>query len=90
MIVSNDGANRMVTRLGRGVATVVPITSNVDRVYPFQVLLAAADTGLRLDSKIQAEQIRSLDFKRIGHQVGMVPFDLMAQIDDAMRLHLDI
>ena len=30
---------------GRGVVTVVPDTSNTERVYPFQVLLDAADTG---------------------------------------------
>ena len=38
VIVSNDGANSTATRLGRGVITVVPITSSVRRVLPFQVL----------------------------------------------------
>lgn len=37
VIVSNDQANRTAQRLDRGVLTVVPITSNVQRVYPFQV-----------------------------------------------------
>ena len=46
VIVSNDGANTTATRLGRGVLTVVPVTSNLERVYPFQVLLPANDTGL--------------------------------------------
>ena len=84
MIVSNDGANRTAALLGRGVVTVVPVTSNTEVVHPFQVVLAAASTGLSLDSKAQAEQIRSVDVRRIGSLVGMVPFDLMAQIDDAM------
>ena len=39
----------------RGV-TIVPVTSNTERVYPFQVLLAANETGLGRDSKAQAEQ----------------------------------
>lgn len=39
IIVSNDAANGMAAKLGRGVVTVVPVTSNVERVYPFQVLL---------------------------------------------------
>src|SRR5690242_13995831 len=39
VIVSNDGANGTATRLGRGVVTVVPVTSTVVRVFPFQVLL---------------------------------------------------
>ena len=41
----NDGANTSAARLGRGVVTVVPVTSNTERVYPFQVLLDAADPG---------------------------------------------
>src|SRR6478736_2705202 len=45
VIVSNDAANATARRLGRGVITVVPVTSNVERVYPFQVLLSAAETG---------------------------------------------
>ena len=90
VIVSNDGANRTAALLGRGVVTVAPVTSNTEVVHPFQVMLAAASTGLSLDSKAQAEQIRSVDVRRIGSLVGMVPLDLMAQIDDAMRLHLGL
>ena len=88
VIVSNDGANTTATRLGRGVVTVVPVTSNVERVYPFQVLLPASATGLATDSKAQAEQVRSVDVERIQRQVGTVPPALMNQLDDALRLHL--
>ena len=88
VIVSNDGANTTATRLGRGVVTVVPVTSNVERVYPFQVLLPAAATGLSADSKAQAEQVRSVDVARVQHQIGSVPAILMNQLDDALRLHL--
>ncbi len=88
VIVSNDGANAVAARLGRGVVTVLPITSNIRRIYPFQVRLAAATTGLRQDSKAQAEQVRSVAVERIGEQVGMVPAALMLQVDEALRLHL--
>jgi mRNA interferase MazF len=88
VIVSNDGANATAERLGRGVVTVVPVTSNVDRVYPFQVLLAAKSTGLRVDSKAQAEQVRSVAVQRVGHQLGRVPANVMGQLDEALRLHL--
>src|SRR5271170_2212527 len=60
VIVSNDRANATAARLGRGVVTVVPVTSNIATIYPFQVLLAAPTTGLTVDSKAQAEQIRSV------------------------------
>lgn len=88
VIVSNDGANAIAARLGRGVVTVVPVTSNIERVYPFQVRLPSSSTGLRNDSKAQAEQVRSLAVQRIGHRVGRVPADVMVQIDEALRVHL--
>ena len=90
VIVSNDRANASAGRLGRGVVTVVPITSNVTRAFPFQVLLPAERTGLRLDSKAQAEQIRSLSVERVGPVLGRVPPDLLRALDDALRLHLQL
>ena len=90
VIVSNDGANATATRLGRGVVTVVPVTTNVAHVYPFQVLLPGDATGLREDSKAQAEQVRSLSVQRIGAAVGNLPPDTMAELDDALRLHLGL
>jgi mRNA interferase MazF len=88
VIVSNDGANATAERLGRGVVTVIPVTSNVDRVYPFQVLLPAAATGLSRDSKAQAEQVRSVAVERVGTHLGRVPPILLRELDDALRLHL--
>jgi mRNA interferase MazF len=88
VIVSNDGANGAAARLGRGVVTVVPITSNVSRIYPFQVLLPAKHCGLRRDSKAQAEQIRSIAVERIGQRVGSLPTPLLSELEDALRLHL--
>jgi mRNA interferase MazF len=88
VIVSNDGANGATERTRRGVVTVVPVTSNIQRVHPFQVLLPSAETGLRQDSKAQAEQIRSVAVERVGRQVGQLPSALLDQLDKAMRLHL--
>lgn len=88
VIVSNDGANVAAERTGRGVITVVPVTSNVSRIYPFQVLLPATLTGLELDSKAQAEQVRSISVERLGLAIGEVPQELMAELDEALRLHL--
>ena len=88
ILVSNDGANAAAARLGRGVLTVVPVTSNVDRIHPFQVLLEKADTGMPAACKAQAEQIRSVDVQRIGRLVGVVPASSMGDVDAALRLHL--
>ena len=88
VIVSNDGANGTAARLGRGVITVVPVTSNVERIYPFQVLLPSSATGLERDSKAQAEQVRSVAVERVGALMGRVPAPIMLRIDEALRLHL--
>jgi mRNA interferase MazF len=90
VVVSNDGANITAQRLGRGVVTVVPITSNVARVHPFQVFLPADEAGLRKPSKAQAEQVRSVDVDRIGPRVGHLNLALLHQLDEALRLHLGL
>lgn len=88
VVVSNDAANETAARLGRGVVTVVPITSNVERIHPFQVLLPAAVTGLPRDGKAQAEQVRSLAVTRVGQRRGFLPPRLLHDLDEALRLHL--
>jgi len=90
IVVSNDRANATATRLGRGTVTVVPLTSNVTHVYSFQVLLPAALTGLRVDSKAQAEQVRSVALERLGPPVGAIPPSAMTEVDEALRLHLQL
>ena len=90
VVVSNDRANATATRLGRGVVTVVPVTSNVAKIYPFQVFLPAATTGLAVDSKAQAEQIRSVATERLRHRIGRVSPAELAELDQALRLHLEL
>lgn len=90
VLVSNDRANLTAARLGRGVVTVVPVTSNVDRVFPFQTLLPAEEAGLPRDSKAQAEQVRSVDVERLGSVVGRLTPELLGRLDDALRLHLEL
>ena len=90
VIVSNDRANSLAARLGRGVVTVVPVTSNTERVFPFQALLPAGATGLRQDSKAQAEQVRSIAVERLGPLLGRASAEVMSDLDDALRLHLQL
>jgi len=90
VIVSNNGANAAAQRSRFSMLTVVPVTSNVTRLYPFQVLLPAGECGLRRDSKAQAEQVRSVAALRVGRCIGVLPPYLLAQLDGALRLHLDL
>lgn len=90
VIVSNDRANATAARLGRGVVTVVPVTSNIARVFPFQVLLRTGPTGLRVESKAQAEQVRAISVQRLGPVLGRLPAAVLGDLDDALRLHLQL
>lgn len=88
VVVSNDHANAAAARSGRGVVTVVPLTSNTSRVWPFQVLLTAEHTGLARDSKAQAEQVRSVAVQRVGAALGQLVGQQLTEVDEALRLHL--
>jgi mRNA interferase MazF len=88
VIVSNDAANRAAERTGRGVITVVPLTSNTSRVLAFQVFLAADECDLAKDSKAQCEQVRAITPERVRHRVGGVPRQRMVEVDSALRRHL--
>ena len=88
VVVSNDGANGAAWRRRRGVVTVVPLTTSVARVFPFQVLIESPTAGLATPSKAQAEQARAIDVARFVERIGTVSQAELRAIDDALRLHL--
>ena len=88
VVVSNDANNVMARRLGRGVVTVVPVTSNAERVFAFQVLVPAGAAGLPRDSKIQAEQIRAVSVDRLTERIGTLTAELRRELDAALRVQL--
>lgn len=90
VIVSNNAANRGVENHGRGVVTVVPVTSNTARVYAFQVLLAAGEGGLSKESKAQAEQVRAVDYRRLRERLGSVRPTSLKRLDEALRIQLSL
>lgn len=90
VLVSNDGANARALELGRGVVTVCPVTSNLTRVLRFQVALEPEESGLSRPSKVQAEQVRSIDVTRLARRIGRVGPARMWEVDEALRFHLDL
>ena len=77
LIVSNDKNNKHHTLI-----TVVPLTSQIARVYPFEVLLIQEDSNLLKDSKAQCNQIRTISKERL---IGQKP---AGKITDAMmKMH---
>ena len=90
VLVSRSTANETASRLGRGIVSVVPLTSNVAKVYSVEVLVDEEDSGLRRVSKAQAEQVRSIDVGRLRRRSGQLNAGVMQAIDAALRLHLDL
>ncbi len=86
LIVSNDASNRAANTV-----TVLPITSNVSRVYPFEILLSRKESGLPKPSKAQAQQIRTISKERVrGAALGRLSATLMRKAGGAICLHLDL
>ncbi|MCC5622279.1 type II toxin-antitoxin system PemK/MazF family toxin [Nostoc sp. CHAB 5715] len=86
LIVSNDISNIAATTV-----TILPLTSNVSRVYPFEVLLNPEISGLTKPSKVQAQQVRTISKQRITSEVlGSLNEDMMVLIDAALKLHLGL
>ena len=86
LVVSNDANNRAANTV-----TILPITSNVTRVYPFEVLLNPEDSGLSKPSKVQAQQVRTISKQRItSDAAGSLSEEIMQLVNAALKLHLDV
>jgi mRNA interferase MazF len=86
LVVSNDANNRAADTV-----TILPITSNVTRVYPFEVLINPEDSGLPKPSKVQAQQIRTISKQHLGGDaVGKLNPEVMQLVDAALKLHLKL
>lgn len=83
-VVSNDKNNEF-----SGTVTILPITSkSTQTVYPFEVFLPGGHANLPKDSKIKADQIRTLDKSRLIKQIGALERKDLDAINEAMKIHL--
>ncbi|MFA5960623.1 MAG: type II toxin-antitoxin system PemK/MazF family toxin [Tatlockia sp.] len=87
LIISNNANNNVANTI-----TIIPITSNVNKVYPFEVLLNMNESGLAKTSKAQCHQIRTISKNRISNKKvqGVVGNSILTRITSALKLHLDL
>lgn len=84
VVISNNKNNEF-----SGTVTVLPITSkNLRKIYPFEVFLAKGEADLPKNSKVKADQIRTLDKSRLVKLIGTLDENQIERIDKAARIHL--
>ena len=85
VIVSNN-----VNNAHSPLVSISPITSNVSKVYSFEVEVPARTGGLRTRSKVMPNQTRAVDKIRLLKKMGHLPQELIDEIDQALKLHYDL
>ncbi|MEJ2332590.1 MAG: type II toxin-antitoxin system PemK/MazF family toxin [Desulfobulbaceae bacterium] len=84
LVVSNNINNRYA-----GTVTVLPITSRkLNKMYPFELLLPKGTGNLPKDSKVKADQIRTLDKTRLVKHIGKLKNEYMNLLNEAIKIHL--
>jgi mRNA interferase MazF len=85
LVVSND-----ILNAHSPIVSISPITSNVTRVYSFEVEIPAKTGGLASRSKIMVHQTRAVDKTRLGKKLGRLPDFILSQVDRALKLHYSL
>lgn len=81
IIISNDASNRHLNRL-----QVVPVTSNVDRLYPSEAFVTINGKL----NKALADQLTTVSKLRMMNQTGKVSREDMWQVERAIRVQLSL
>ena len=82
LVVSND-----INNTYSPVVSISLITSNVTRVYSFEVEVPAGAGGLETRSKVMVNQTRAVAKVRLVKRLGHLPEEIMARVDQALILH---
>ena len=85
VVVSNN-----INNTHSPIVSVAPVTSNVTKVYSFEIKVEANQGGLSYPSKIMANQTRAVDKTRLIKKIGGLPDDIIKDIDKALRLHFSL
>ncbi len=85
VVLTNNEANYHLPHL-----VVAPITSNVMRLYPFDVLLPITCCGLKENSKVQLNYVRGLNRTRLTRYLGALSETLLLELDEKLRVHLGL
>ncbi len=85
LVVSND-----INNAHSPIVSISPITSNISRIYSFEVKVPADTGGLQTRSKVMVNQTRAVDKIRLIKRLGHLPEEIMKQVNQALMLHYDL
>ncbi len=86
LVVSNNINNEFSQTV-----TVLPLTSQpAKKHYPFEVLVPKGIAGLTEDSLIKANQIRTVDKRRLVYLLGALSQNFLSAVDAALKVHLNL
>ncbi len=85
VVISNNINNEFADTV-----TVLPVTSSVGKVYPFEVFLKKGIANISGDSKVKANQIRTIDKKRLKERIGIIPEAILREIEKAVKIHIGL
>ena len=85
LVVSND-----INNTHSPIVSISPITSNISRIYSFEVEVPAGTGGLQTRSKVMVNQTRAVDKIRLIKRLGHLPEEIMKQVNQALELHYDL
>ena len=86
LVVQNDVGNRYSPTV-----IVLAVTGQVNKTrLPTHVPVAAGNTGLQKDSVVLAEQIRTLDKRRLRERAGQITPEDQRRVDQALGVSIGL
>lgn len=86
LVIQNDVGNRHSPTV-----IVLAVTGQINKArLPTHVPVPAEGNGLMKDSVILAEQIRTLDKRRLRERIGAIAPEVMDKVSEALRISLGV
>lgn len=86
LVIQNDIGNKYSPTV-----IAAAITSRINKAkMPTHIELAARDFGLQKDSVILAEQVRTIDKRRLREKIGCINEELMVRVNEALAVSMGL